>query len=457
MLATFLIIFLLFFPSEAGWAGEPGLYRVTATRVNLRSGPGTGYQVVDQRKQGDVVTVLSFHNDSWAVIKRGTESTAYISARYIEYQGPAPVENEPAPKKKRGFWAVVFLIAQILFFVWLGLRVLHFLFGNVEWGHLLRLPFIAWWIISLPFFLLNKVQFYLTKPWRPFMKRNWVRDSNKKWLRTFFSLLKIPFYLALTPLRLLNAVYYNLVIHFLYEVSNYLLEVLAPSDADEGRKSVWVWLLMLPFRVAKYLVWHLGITIVESVIWTVIDTFVPALTLYHGTRQDAAEEMVCEPHRHKQRRQVAKWATGTWTVGGGNYAGDGIYFGIARRTLRNYQDGAAIVARVSLGKTIEVSMMPNSVYDTAGASNAHAVSKWALENGYTTGEWWRDTGPWWEICLFDRQNRYNYSWRIRPVYVLNYNWGVMHRVPGGTAHWLFRKMVLQDLRCSIREFFGKKD
>ena len=31
--------------------------------------------------------------------------------------------------------------------------------------------------------------------------------------------------------------------------------------------------------------------------------------------------------------------------------------------------------------------------------------------------------------------------------------GIMQRVPGGTAHWLFRRMVLRDLGTSIRNIF----
>ena len=105
------------------------------------------------------------------------------------------------------------------------------------------------------------------------------------------------------------------------------------------------------------------------------------------------------------RRYTSNRLSGTWTVGGGNYAGDGIYFGIFRKTLRNYQSGSAIVARVTMGKTIDTVLMPNAVYNQAGHPNASAVSNWGLNNGYTAGEWWRTSGSWWEICLFDRKNK----------------------------------------------------
>lgn len=93
------------------------------------------------------------------------------------------------------------------------------------------------------------------------------------------------------------------------------------------------------------------------------------------------------------------------------------------------------------------------VYNDAGKPGASAVSNWGLRNGYISGEWWRVRCNWWEICLYDRKNRYNDSWRIRPIYVINYNSGIMQRVPGGSAHWLFRKMVLHDIWYTLTHLF----
>ncbi len=287
------------------------------------------------------------------------------------------------------------------------------------------------------------------------MKTNTLADRDKPWMRTLLRILQVPFYIALFPLRLVNAFYYNIIVHNLYELSNYALEVASPSDDEEGGDGFWNWLVYLPVRVVKYIVYHGLLTVIESIVWTVIDTFVPAVTLYHGTAEAYADSMLCDPKRNSQRKYTSGWLSGIWNVGGGNYAGDGIYFGIFRKTLRNYEKGSAIVARVSMGKTIDVVLMPDYVYNQAGHPNAKAVSNWGLNHGYFSGEWWRsDRGTnWWEICLYDRQNRYNDSWRIRPIYAINSNSGIMQRVPGGTAHWLFRKMVLRDLGNSIRSIF----
>lgn len=46
------------------------------------------------------------------------------------------------------------------------------------------------------------------------------------------------------------------------------------------------------------------------------------------------------------------------------------------------------------------------------------------------------------------------SWRIRPIYAVDYHSGVMQRIPGGTSHWLFRRVVLKDMGDSLKELFG---
>ena len=177
------------------------------------------------------------------------------------------------------------------------------------------------------------------------------------------------------------------------------------------------------------MVWHGSLIIIESAIWTVIEVFLPTLTLFHGTSNDAAESIVACPNRGSYRGRDV----GIWRVGGGNYAGNGIYFAPARSTARHYSAGAIIVCRVTLGSTLDLGMAPYHVYYQCGKPNALEATRWGLENNYVTGEWWRPDEGWWEYCMYDWQNRYNYSWRI----------------PGGMCHWLFRKMVIMDLLNSM--------
>lgn len=427
-------------------------YVVTGNTVNVRATPDTSGEIVGKLHKGDRINVTEMYDSQWAEI-RYHYRTRYLSRKYIAFAGRDEDDIDPAVFTERisAWWTSIKnhigwggLLLIIVFF-----PIIQKKGQNSNWKY----TFWLWIVISLPFYILDLLQFWLAKPWRPFMKRNLLNDKFKKPMRIILRILQFPFYVALFPLRFINAVYYNLLIHNVYEWSNYLLEVLQPSDPKEGSGSVGKWIVYLPVRIVKYLLYHGLLTFIESVIWTALDTIFPAVTLYHGTSETAADNML-EPKRNKQRLRSAERRTGTWTVGGGNFAGDGIYFGIFRKTLKNYQSGSAIVARVTTGRSVDTVLMPDSVYNQAGHANASAVSNWGLRNGYISGEWWRSGNcQWWEICMFDRKNRYNDSWRIRPIYAINYGSGIMQRVPGGSAHWLFRKMVIKDIWYSLTHLF----
>lgn len=507
MLKRLAILLLFLFVSAGYLAAERALYVVTTQTLNVRRGPGKQYYAYGEFHKGDHILVKGKTGD-WAIVQDG-QQTGYVSTRYIRYVRAVSDDEfttNEKPKAQKSAWdtpyeitkAILWLLAIVViitFFInetiagvamiiqmlcgigaligWLffdngragaviamGIEIIipviilvRHIGGSSDWDlpGFASLTRFIWAIVSLPFYILNLLQFWLSKPWRPFMKRNTLPDSSKPFMRTFLRILQIPFYLALFPLRFVNAVYYNIVLYNLYAWSNYIIEVLAPTDDTEGAAGFGEWIIYLPKRIGKYWLYHGLLTTIESIVWTIIDTFVPSVTLYHGTAETYADNMLCDPNRNAKRTHSKGWLTGVWNVGGGNYAGDGIYFGIFRKTLRNYEQGAAIVARVTMGKTIDTVLMPDSVYYTAGKPNAKAVSNWGLNNGYVCGEWWRrDRGTnWWEICLYDRQNRYNDSWRIRPIYVIHSDNGIMQRIPGGPAHWLFRKQVVADIKTSL--------
>lgn len=453
----FIIIALFLFTAGTIYA-ETTVYVVTGNTINVRATPDMNGEIVGKLHKGDHVIVTDMYNSEWAEIQYYL-STRYVSRKYISYAGwsddvwKEDIDLDFDTERITTWWTIIkdrFWWGGLLLFIVVLFPIIQKKGQNSEWKY----TYMLWTVISTPFYILDMLQFWLAKPWRPLMKRNLLNDKFKKPMRIFLRLLQFPFYIALFPLRLINAIYYNLLIHNVYEWSNYLLEVIVPSDSKEGAKSIWKWPVYLPIRIVKYLLYHGSLTLIESVIWTALDTIFPAVTLYHGTSEIAADNMLCDPGRNAQRQRSAERRTGTWTVGGGNYAGDGIYFGIFRKTLKNYQSGSAIVARVTTGRSIDTVLMPDSVYCKAGNAGASAVSNWGLRNHYVSGEWWRSGYcNWWEICMYDRKNRYNDSWRIRPIYVINYGSGIMQRVPGGSAHWLFRKMVLKDIWYTLTHLF----
>lgn len=309
------------------------------------------------------------------------------------------------------------------------------------------------YLVFLPFKLLNSLQMFLQKPWRYFQRYNRAPDKIKKALRVLNVIGMVPLYIVLTPLRFVNAVAYNLVLRFLAELWSYICEVFSPCDTHEGYGSFWKWILMLPYRILKYPVYHGMITILEGLIFTVADTFYPTVTLYHGTTSEAAEAILRCPTRNRTMKFICGWTDGVWNVGDGNYAGDGIYFAPHSDTALHYasskRDPVLILCRVSLGRILPMSLAPDEVYRSAGFSNAHKVTAYGLKNGYTSVEWWRHDCSWWEYCLLDWQNKYNESWRIRPISVIHLKTRFFMRVDGGSRHWLFDKLVLNDLAATL--------
>ena len=58
--------------------------RITGNSVNVRSGPGTNYDIIGSMNNGDTATLVG-SNGSWYQIRRGN-STGYVSAQYATVQ-----------------------------------------------------------------------------------------------------------------------------------------------------------------------------------------------------------------------------------------------------------------------------------------------------------------------------------------------------------------------------------
>lgn len=447
-IVLFVIITLCCLPSISAMADSISV--VTTARLNMRSRPSTKGRIIYVIPKGDTIRAASVAEDGWyAASCKG--KNGYVSAKYVL---PVQIEeHREIPKKDYSFWekAFGFLINVVLGCIGIGivLFILYyvFLFLAGMLGFLSWLFTIAFRISTIPLLITNNVQRILEKPWIWFYKSNGGNDGRNEFARRFWDIVKIPLYIGLTPLRFVNAVAYNLCIHVPFEMFNYVIEVLFPGHKSEGRGNIFKWLLFIPWRIVKYPLWHGLLTFVESLVWTIIDTFVPALTLYHGTSMGSAESIVRSPDRYTGDNLKN---VGVWCVGTGNYAGDGIYFAPSRRTAEHYSGGGSlIVCRVSPGTTLDLGMAPFHVFAQCGHPNAHGVTAWALKNGFTTGLWWRDDCDWWEYCMYDWKNRYNYSWRIRPLYVICLENGLIQRIPGGMSHWLFRDLVVKDILSGI--------
>lgn len=97
-------------PSEAAVATEnqPVTYSVVdeyvyaITDVNIRSGPGTQFKVLDYLPEGDEINRIGIGTDGWSQVYYKGDG-AYIRSKYLSYEKPqpkpVPVVTEKAPQK----------------------------------------------------------------------------------------------------------------------------------------------------------------------------------------------------------------------------------------------------------------------------------------------------------------------------------------------------------------------
>lgn len=438
-LLYFIIICFLTLPLAAAEGRFPAYYETTSA-LNVRVSDNAYSTKMTTLAPNTLIKVDYMTSNNWAAIQLG-QNRGYVSARYIRYVRDVETASPPSTSDRKetsdggSLWSWLWVLVSTAFCFYIIRKIAVWVLGFAS-----MFMYRAYWVLCIPFYILNWLQRHLSKPWRILYKSNSGSDYRNAELREKFEWAKIPIYILLTPLRFVNAVYFNLFIHCSFEMFNYVVEVFFPSNEKEGEDNFILLFVLVPWRIFRYVIWHGGLTVLESAIWTVVDTFVPALTLFHGTSEDASISIT-----HAGRSGYSCSMTGIWNVGSGNYAGNGIYFAPTRSTALHYASGALIVCRVSLGKVLDLGLAPRYIYNQCGYPNALGATEWGLRKGYVTGEWWRKDTGWWEYCMYDWQNRYNYSWRIRPLYVLNLNNRYMQRIPGGMCHWLFRRMVIRDI------------
>ena len=461
----------------------------TTSDLWVRSGPSVKDEKLGCLKQSEYVIVNETTSNKWGVIDYNGQE-AYISMRYVNYIEPVSIGKSSSSSSKKSESGIGKFFSEAWKFIkdicsdsWRFIRdIFSESFGFVDGifgdfgGFLGWLPialalmlcvvfmfrFSRWlyYIFSFPIYILNQIEHILIEPWRYVFRRDWVNESLKPVLRIFLEVLSVILYIVFTPLRLINAVIYNIFVHCVMSLYDLLCELFMPCDSKEGAGSVWRWILMFLWRLLKYPVYHWLLTVIESLLWTVVDIFIPARTLYHGTDKDACNAIAGDPNRNKFRKRTSQWSTGTFLASTHpecTWAGRGVYFAINRKLALGYSDRASqmgddsvmIVCRVSMGRVINYTLTPHNVYMQAGRGGNHdVINKFADSHRYTTGEWYNNRQQW-EYCLFDWQNRYNHPWRIRPVYVINTQKFRIHHVSGGVQHWLFDKAVLKDI-------FGRK-
>lgn len=468
------------------------------TNVNIRKNPNAHSRKLGILKTGEQVEILSVSTNgtmNWGKMQLTSGKHGYVCMKYLKQKVIEKPEETSSSEfsswseikdflNTAGRWlgylviigmlllayylreVIAAVIGTYIFFAIVG-AIIGFFFGNASkgagiacWvvtvvggvyllisygGSIRRVIFGVLCIPFIPLYLLNQLQWVLIAPWRWLFKSDWLNEDVKSFIRPCFTFLSIILAILTTPLRTFNAIVYN-TIHVIYEFYNYILEVLIPSADDEGAEGVWSWCLHFIVRVFKYPIFHGIRSLWDSIIGTILDIFYPTVTLYHGTTETAANNILADNNRNSHQQRYAHYLRGTFKASSQaqcSWAGLGVYFAKSLFLASSYAysdrnsdgtDPILIVSRVSYGLIISYNLAPCRVsYNTGRYGHHPSINNWTMSQGYTTGEWWN--GYNWEYCLFDWQNRYNEPWRIRPIYAFNLSTLFFHHIKGGMRHW----------------------
>ena len=283
------------------------------------------------------------------------------------------------------------------------------------------------WLARYPFLMLNWVQWVLYNP----LRDAWIDHLSSKSAWTFTLLcitLVAPLWwliihLLLTPLRIITAVYFNIILYWSVVFCDSISELLHPRLKYGNRRGIIAWLIYLPQRLYNVFKRN-GAAILEGILMTGVDAVIPTYTMYHGTSFQGIATNIAQK--------------GRWYVGNGDYAGCGIYFGIIRKTAEHYAQGddrALICARVTVFPCRNSATLPRRLRKKIG-SDGTGISK-GLPFPYKSIEHWRNHSyaQWFEYCLVQPglAGKYVRTWRARPICVLRN--GLPKRIWGGLSLW----------------------
>jgi len=283
------------------------------------------------------------------------------------------------------------------------------------------------------FGLINYLIWFLHNPLR-FAQKN-IKTGTSRGLSltlalTGISLIWMVFiYIVLTPLRILTALYYDIILFSAVSLSDNLQELINPKIGNmkykKGISYVFFYIVTFPFRLLMFVI-NGGAYVLDSFLMFGVSVAVPTLTMRHGTNFKEAGSKIAQ--------------TGGWLVGKGNYAGTGIYFGMNDRVAKHYApaggNAGVVMVRVTLTFCKTLSALSKSKREVGlgdrGERLAVNVSKSKI---FSSVEHYRENGGWWEYCILQAEKMGSYvsSWRIRPVALIRD--GKITRTYGGFSHY----------------------
>lgn len=287
------------------------------------------------------------------------------------------------------------------------------------------------WLFRFVFMMSNWLQWYLMAPLQylvPKAKTDWPYKYFL-WATPLRVAYWVLVYIYSTPLRFINALYFDIILYWVVVMRDGTGDLFYPKLGRyrtlRGFKYLLYWLLLLPVRCVQIIFKYFG-AFAQGVVMLVFDTIIPTITLYHGTTFEHSATKIAQ--------------TGVWYVGGGNFAGTGVYFGLSQKVATHYAQSAArasggtpavVVARVTMLFPRTVITLPAKLRIKVGRDGEN-LSR-SIRFPWSVLVHWRTDGKWYEFCLVQpgKMGRFIKTWRVRPICVLKN--GVPTRVWGGMS------------------------
>lgn len=307
------------------------------------------------------------------------------------------------------------------------------------------------WNLRGLFFVLNWLLWFIYNPLRFFWKNKGSHFPHRMFSFLLFTGIALLYWLVVhitsTPVRIITAIYFDILLYWSVMFDDSLQELFNPKLGSyryqRGIKYFIHWFFALPWRLVLFL-WHSIFILLNTFFMFGISVVFPTFTFYHGTKFIGASTKITQ--------------TGQWKVGGGAFAGSGIYFGIQRKVAEHYarsttnygEKTSIIVVRFSPFFTRNGATLPEKLRSFIGSNEGGKKLSQVLNFPWETIEHWRyDMGGWWEYCLLSKKptNTNIMSWKIRPIIMLKANqqgkeipsrvWGNMSHYATLPSAWLY--------------------
>ncbi len=284
-----------------------------------------------------------------------------------------------------------------------------------------------------PFFsLINWIIWFLHNPLRFAQKNIKTGTSRGLSLTLMFSgiglIWMLLIYIALSPLRIITALYYDVILFSAVSLADNLQEFIKPKLGKmkyrKGINYIFFYLITIPFRLFMFIA-NGGAYILDSVLMFGVSVAMPTLTMLHGTDFKKAGTKVTQ--------------SGNWLVGKGNYAGTGVYFGIQKRVAEYYAKQAGgtgiVMVRVTLTLCKTVSSHSKQKRELVGLGEGGERLSKEASSIYQSHEHYRSDHEWWEYCILKpgQMGMFISTWRVRPVALINNK--KIARLYGGMSHY----------------------